>query len=209
MPHYQFPTNYVYWQQIDEHKDIKQRLLPIIRKIEEEDLVNPFNACTMKTSIKRNNNFLSNEEINILVWKPIDTMINEINSIYNFKIKPSDSILQKYWFNTYNVGDFQEMHYHLGHPIYKNNKIYIPTFSLIYILNEESETNSTVFYSQNQGTHQPFVKPFQSDTFDTSKVSDIKEGTVIIFPCGLHHLVKPNRISGRTTLAFNIYSSFD
>ena len=39
---------------------------------------------------------------------------------------------------------------------------------------------------------------------DTADYSDIKEGTVIIFPSNFHHKVKPIKIPNRITVSYNI-----
>ena len=44
---------------------------------------------------------------------------------------------------------------------------------------------------------------------DTSNIDSISEGTVIVFPCGLTHMVKPCLKPGRVTIAFNVYAEFE
>lgn len=202
MPHFQFPTNYVYWQKIEDHDNIKKEILPVIREKEKSVPENPFTACNMTTNFNSKNQdmFLSEEIIHKLVWEPIENMINEC------EIAPSNYILKSYWFNTYDVGDFQEMHSHKSPPVISDGEMFYPTFSLVYILNDDNDKSSTIFIDHIHG-YAPFCKPHISSTFDTSHVEDIREGTVMVFSSNLHHFVRAVKMAGRTTIAFNVYSS--
>ena len=183
--------------------------MPIIDKIEEthsNEVNNPYDACTVKCmSIDQPelNTFLENEDKNTIIWDPIDNFIKEINSTYNCKINVKNSFLDKYWFCTYDQHDNQEYHCHISIPELINNVVYHPTFSGIYILNDENKSSSIVFKS-NVVPIGHTVDPF---VFDTGKIDDIKEGVVLIFPKSLDHMVKKCIKPGRRTIAFNIFSS--
>lgn len=209
MPHYQFPCHYVYWDTIVKHESLKSKILPKIYNHKNVSLdTNPFNACKVNTSIEHDFKFLDNEDINEIVWKSIGKMLHEINSKYNFKIVPKDSFINGYWYNMYEKGDFQEHHNHSDEHIIKNGKKYYPCFSVIYILHDKNNTNSTVFKHESAFT--PFTPMFDNtrEVLDTSIIKEIKEGSVIIFSSHLDHLVKPTTITGRVTIAFNIFSTF-
>jgi hypothetical protein len=209
MPHLQFPTTYVYWENVNDHDHLKRKYMPIIDKLEQtnrDKLKNKFDNCTVKyMSIKSGNkinSFLEREDINRIIWNPIDNFIKEINSTYNCKINVKDSIINNYWFNTYDVHDHQEFHCHNGIPIVRNCKMYHPTFSGVYILNDENKSSSIVFKTSIT----PFEHTIEPYTFDTRDNNDIKEGAVIIFPNCLEHMVKKCIKPGRRTIAFNIFS---
>lgn len=213
MPIKQCPCAYVYWQKIENHDKIKQKYMPIISEISKNEGVikHSFSFCKMKSSIhdKKVNNFLENEDIKEIVWDSIDNMINEVNSQYDYKISPINSILDGYWFNIYETGDFQEQHTHIYTDKINNGETYSSSFSLVYILNDENIENSIVFINGNNGTIRlPYKSSASEYNLNTGEYDDIKEGTVIIFPSTLPHLVKPCIKSGRITLAFNIFSTF-
>jgi predicted 2-oxoglutarate/Fe(II)-dependent dioxygenase YbiX len=209
MPHFSFPCNYVYWENIKEHDKLKNDILPFVYKLQKESLKNPFKMCRMSTNFGHKSNeskFLTEYQINELVWKPINNMINELKNAHNFHIKPGKSILQYYWFNSYKEGDFQEMHNHTSPSINYEGQQFHPSFSIVYILNDDNNENKTTFVDFPYG-NVPFGYP-SSQSFYTSGVKDIKEGSVIIFSPFLQHCVGPVKKDGRITLAFNVFSTY-
>ena len=210
MPHYQFPTNYVYWENIKEHEYLKAKYMPIIDDIEKRKdtpLKNPFNLCDISsTSFCDKNTFLSSDDIDKIIWGPLDNFIEEINTNYQRKIQVKKSIIHSYWFNTYKVGDYQEFHDHNACRELINNEYYYPVFSGIYILNDDAKSSSIIFKSSSILPVPFSITTSSSHNFYTSKESNIKEGSVIIFPCQLEHMVKKCIKPGRRTIAFNVYS---
>ena len=206
MPHFKFPCHYVYWGQVKDHENIKSKLLPIINSlISENKYTNPFKACSMKTSISKMTNFIDNETKDKIVSENLIKMISETNCFP--EKNPTETFITEYWFNVYEKGDFQEMHQHRGLPSIIDGKRYDTTFSIIYILNSDEEENSTVFKLTD--TAIPFHPLMQPVEFDTSKVDEIKEGTVLIFSNQLNHFVRPIKKSGRITIAFNVACCFE
>ena len=207
MPHFKFPCHYVYWGQVKDHENIKSKLLPIINSlIAENKYKNPFKACTMTTNFSKATDFIDNETKDKIVSENLLKMISETNCFTSIKI--SDAAITDYWFNVYEKGEFQEMHQHLALPIVTNGKRYDQTVSMVYILNSDEEENSTIFKLMTD-TNIPFHPLMQPVEFDTSKVDDIKEGTVLIFSNQLNHSVRPIKKSGRTTIAFNVACCFE
>ena len=211
MPYRQFPTTYVYWEKLKKHDELKKKYMPIIDKIEQthpDDLTNPFSALEKSKNISiyhsELNTFLEKDDINTIIWNPIDTFIKDINSQYQCKIDVKDSIIDHYWCNTYDKNDDQELHDHYAHVKYIDDIEYNPTFSGIYIINDDNESSSITFRSP---LHQPFHNTKLRFEFDTRKIDDIGEGTVLIFPCHLLHMVRKSIKPGRRTIAFNIFSS--
>jgi hypothetical protein len=213
MPHYQFPCNYVYWQDVENHEELKKKYMSMFDDIEKchKNSVsykkNPFINCNLEYSsirLQENyNNFLNEQDIKHIIWNPIDNFIKEINSKYAFKINVEESIIHCYWFNTYNKGDYQEYHEHNDHLRYSSK---YPIFSGIYIINDDNEKSSIVFKTPSFSPL-PFVaNSLHGHVFDTGEVDDIKEGTVIIFPSQLEHMVKACVKPGRRTIAFNVFS---
>ena len=212
MPHVQFPTTYVYWEKLKKHDELKRKYMPIIDKIEQTphpiDLTNPFSALDKSKYISYThpelNTFLENEDINTIIWNPINNFIKDINSHYQYKIDVKKSFIDHYWCNTYDENDDQELHDHYDHVKYIDDMEYNPTFSGIYIINDDNESSSIVFRSP-QG--EPFHHTKLRYEFNTRKIDDIGEGTVLIFPCHLLHMVRKSIKPGRRTIAFNIFSS--
>jgi hypothetical protein len=210
MPHFQFPCHYLYWNHVEDHIKTKDKIISKIKEYENSTKdKNPYSACNVNTSINFKIDFLDNDDINRIIWKSIDKMIEEINSKYDFKIHTKNSVLTSHWYNIYDKDDFQEQHYHMTDLFIINGTKYYPTFSGIYILHDNN-VNSSVIFKQNEDL--PPFRPFfdtSYSTFDTSKIKDIKEGSVILFDSKLQHLVKPCQVPGRVTIAFNVHSSFE
>jgi len=198
MPHFEFPSHYVFWTKVDNHKEIKSKYLP---KIESLSGSKHNFACNVTSNIRKAVDFLDEDDYDKLVWKPVEQMIEESGG----ELYLGDSFIQSYWYNKYDVNDFQEMHEHSAYPIKINDKLYHPSLSIIYILNDENEKASILFTDKNPI---PFGPALDFVSFDTSKAEEIKEGTVIIFSPRLEHMVKPIKVGGRITIAFNIFSSF-
>jgi hypothetical protein len=106
----------------------------------------------------------------------------------------------------YGEGDFQEEHNHIGPPVNLENNVFYPSFSAIYILHDENEESSVIF---RKDAPLPLKKPFEDYGFSTANIRDIGEGTIMIFPYSLKHLVKPCIKTGRVTVAYNVYSTFE
>jgi hypothetical protein len=109
------------------------------------------------------------------------------------------------WWNVYDESEFQEEHEHDGPPTYLYGDIFYPAFSVIYILHDENEKSSIVF--KKKGPF-PLMEPHRQVVFETKDVKEIKEGTILIFPYNLRHLVKPCIKPGRVTIAYNICSIY-
>jgi hypothetical protein len=206
MPHFKFPSHYLYWTQVKDHENIKSKLLPIIRNlITENNYDNPFKKnCTMTTNFSEKLDFLDNEMKEQIIGKYLEEMILETGCFPNRK--PVDAIIENYWFNVYEKGDNQEMHQHLALPSSINGYTYEVVFSLVYILNSEEE-NSILFKLPEPFI--PFFPVLELCQFDTGSVKEIKEGTLLIFSNQLSHAVLPIKKSGRTTIAFNVSCRFE
>lgn len=199
MPFHHFPAHFVYWTQIPQHKEIRDMYLPKIEELKEKIKDNkPFGSCKFGTSFSTDmNKFLYDPMlVENLVMKPITNMLNEIDSLDINALKIADA-----WFNTYDLHEFQELHDHNGYPMDDLH----PCFSLVYILNNPSNTNDTVYRMKNL----PFRPHHSMYEFDTSEVDTIHEGTLIITSASLPHLVKPCKAPGRITFAYNVYAAFN
>jgi len=205
-----FPSNFVFWKNIEKHDEIKKLFLEKINSNTQDFSRNDkglYNASTSYDSCSFD--ILSDvhpDIINEILWKPIDEAIREYNSYPNRRdIFFSNSIITSAWHTKYEIGGNFDFHTHYGTGVIQDNKIYTPSFSLIYILQDENEHNSTVFIEPTQ-MHISSHEELESKFF-TQDVPDIKEGTVIVFPSSLYHKVVPVQKPGRITIAINVCSA--
>ena len=208
---FHFPTEFVYWDKVEKHEEIKKNLLPIIQE-NAKTKNNPFSSCIFNTSLFKNkekndikNSFLRDKKLlDSIVFKNIDNMFNK----YNLFPKNKNRIffVSTCWWNVYNENEYQEEHSHHAEPIYNNEKLFYPSLSMIYILHDENEKSSVIFRKDSAGC---FYPPHEDCLFKTEEIKEIKEGTILIFPYNLRHLVKPCIKPGRVTIAYNIYSAFE
>jgi hypothetical protein len=209
-----FPTNFVYWEHVQNHEEIKQLFLDKIKDIRykykdnHQGLVNGYTSYGIKDNtllnLLRDYNGIADQ----VVWNPINQAIKQL--IPNRSANPitlKKSVLSDTWFNEYKDGGLFEYHIHNNsyRPYYENGKLYTPSFSLIYILQDEGQPNTTSFlnpFSMYVSTEENF------DTFfDTRHESEIKEGTVLVFPSTLYHNVREIQTPNRITVAINVHSS--
>ena len=203
------PSEFLYFDQIKEHKEIKAKIIDKINDLLQTDEVKenkPFKDCIFKTSFNKDeiNKFLLDEYIiKRIVWDPLDNLISKYNKQHFFKISLSSTIITSCWFNAYEKTNFQEIHDHKSKPFYVSNNIYTPSFSLVYILHDENLTNSTVF----KYTTTEFINNFinENSKIDTSEIKNIKEGSVLIFPHTFQHFVIPV-MKSRVSIAYNLAS---
>ena len=203
MPHFQFPSHYVFWTKVENHEKIKSHYLSKIKSID-KNISNKHNfICNVRSNIRERVDFFEDDtdSINSIVWKPIEDMVQESQG----EIFLGDSFIQSHWYNIYESGDFQEKHSHGAYPIVIDGIRYHPSLSIIYILKDDNKEGSTLFTDNNP---KPFGAVLDYTSLDTSNIEDIGEGSVIIFSSKLEHMVKPVKIGGRITIAFNIFSSF-
>jgi predicted 2-oxoglutarate/Fe(II)-dependent dioxygenase YbiX len=199
MPHFQFPAHYVFWTKVNDHDQIKSKYLSKIKRS-----TSPHNfACTMNSNINDRIDLFGDDQETLrkIVWKPIEDMVQESQG----EIFLGDSFIQSHWYNIYESGDFQEKHSHGAYPIVIDGIRYHPSLSIIYILKDDNKEGSTLFTDNNP---KPFGAVLDYASLDTSNIEDIGEGSVIVFSSKLEHMVKPVKIGGRITIAFNIFSSF-
>ena len=203
------PSEFLYFDKIKEHDEIKEKIMDKIKELLNTDEIKenkPFKDCIFKTSYSKDkvNSFLLDKFIiKKLVWDNLDNMICKYNKLNFFKLNVSSSIITSCWFNAYEKTNFQEIHAHKIKPIYKCNNIYIPSFSLVYILHDENIANSTVFKYHSTDFIWNFIN--RDNSIDTSKIKNIKEGSILIFPYTFQHFVIPV-MESRISIAYNLAS---
>jgi hypothetical protein len=202
MSFYHFPSEFVYWDKVKNHDEIKKEILPKILEANKNKKNNPFSACKFNTSFKHNDE----PDLNVMNKKMLDVIIFYLEKMFKaMDFNPGKINIRDGWWNVYDEGEFQEEHAHFGPPTYFHGDMFYPAFSIIYILHDENEKSSIIF---KKGGPLPLMEPHYEKVFKTEDVKEIKEGTILIFPYTLRHLVKPCIKPGRVTLAYNIYSVY-
>lgn len=209
MSFFYFPGDFVYWEKNTEHEKIKNKFLPTIMELSNKNN-NPFISSNLNTSftysqeLTTDNKFLNDKEfIDNVIMKAITNMTRNHNLKNTFPIIYKTMFVESVWWNYYKEGHFQEPHSHTGPVKIINNKAYCPTFSVVYILKDNNE-RSNLFFQKTSPI--PFRNSGDNINFDTSVIDDIQEGTVIVFPNALTHMVKPISKPGRITIALNVYT---
>jgi len=207
-----FPTEFIYFEKVCGHSEIKQICMPQITELRKKRKNNPFIASKLNTSFYYDekmfaeNEFLNNNNLlhKNVVWKPFENMVNKYNALRLHPINIGASLIKTCWWNYYEKDNFQESHNHLGPCVEKDGRLLHASFSIIYILHDENDKSSVMF---KKAGPMPFKGLDENVIIDTSYLS-IGEGSVIIFPSNLNHYVKPCLKPGRVTIAFNIYSEY-
>lgn len=209
MSYFRFPCHYVYWSKSKTHDDDKKILLPKILELNDKlNLKNPFKDCEVTTSISENLQFLSQEQLEQIVFVPILQMMKDTNDMFLQRLDIEKMYVSNYWFNIYKKGDFQELHDHPNNSSISRieNGKYKSILSVVYVLHDQNNSNNLVFKLMKNDI--PYLNDNVSVNFDTSMVEDIGEGSVIIFSNLLPHEVKPIEVPGRITIAFNLVYEF-
>lgn len=217
MPFFHFPCDYVYWTHVDDHESIKAKYLPKIRESEKKHKNNSQGIIGDVITSYSKDDFISNKAVEFInkpdiiksvVWDSIDKLLKDNREDKNmWKIGFKESYIQVSWYTSYGANAYFPLHTHDdGVPIISDGRVYYPSFSMIYIINDENEKNSTMFKTFENHKSLSHRKEI---TFDTSRIPDIKEGSVLIFPAHLSHYVIQAIKPGRVTLAYNLYSTYD
>jgi hypothetical protein len=192
--HYIFPQNFVYWQKIYNHQEIKEKYLKLIlddyennRDEYKEKSDWNCNVVTSYFDFNGNNKKIFDQFfIENVIQNPIENCIEELKLV-----QPSTVSIFKLWYNVYGQNDYQEVHHHLGdRPI---------SYSGIYIL-DLCGKNNTHFYQPGTTVESHFGSTFRG--------SDLEEGDVIIFPASLSHYASPAE-SNKVSVSFNVKCSYE
>lgn len=210
MPIACFPTDFVYWESIENHQDFKNDLLPKIKAMQKNmNKSNPWLSSIVQTGFDydndihdKNNIMLSDQTvIDNIIKKPVNNLLKQLSTTFPFKMEKLH--IEPGWWNIYDKGNFQEQHNHNNMPTIIDDELYSPVLSAIYILHDDNPSSSVVF---TKTACIPFMNLSDDLDFDTRNAKDIKEGTVILFPSGLRHHVRPCAIPERVTISFNVFA---
>lgn len=198
-----FPSNFVWWKKIENHLELKEKYLPLIKQDYElnKDVYKLKKTwdCEVTSSFFNQNliiPFLKDDFIQSVIWNPMDEMLSHIiESVPQFPlIAPSESKIVEMWYNVYEKNNWQEIHSHSAN--FKGTSV----FSGIYIM-ELNEKNGTTFCDKDA------ISCFSYHNIFTFVPENIEEGYVLLFPSELPHYVKPS-LNNRTTISFNVTSNY-
>ena len=201
-------SQFLYYRTLPEHEEIKKQLIPKILEQEEEfknnniGLENAYTNFSSEIKWHENNSFLVEPSvIKPIVLQTIDEVISHIKTNNMLPIPPyTEYFITNAWYTRYNTGGSFDYHNH-GHAQHiMGGQVAHTVFSIIYILSDESDKNSTHFATHDRN----YLSISDSIEIDTADIHDIKEGTVIIFPSNFLHKVKPIKIPNRITVSYNI-----
>ena len=210
-----FPCNFVYWKNVNNHEKHKNWILDTIKN--NEGAFTHHTLLSNGTSTHKpyeydgvhsiNKDLLNNKELmDDVIWKTLDEVINILNSRKNTpNININETFIGNLWLSMYDKNSTVNIHNHYKNDVIRvNNENYKSSFSLIYIIQDPNEKNTTVFIEPNtKGTSLTGMKEI---IFNTKNVDEIGEGTVLIFPSSLDHLVDKTILSGRVIMSANLIS---
>ena len=185
MPTFNFDAPFIFWTKVNNHKKIKDTLVPIIKTISNNDNSTVTVDGSTTTYYHQTYSYFTSDMIDDIILKPIEQMHTEKNLN-----RPLRFHLDALWWNNYTSGGRTKVHKHQH-----------ADWSGIYLLHLE-EPNTTTFYSQ-------YGEAPNIGYMNQHKVMDnAVEGDVMIFPSFMQHcadVCTKNRI----IVSFDVISEFE
>ena len=182
---HEFNAPFVFWTKVNNHKKIKDTLVPIIKTISNKDNSTVTVDGSTTTYYHQTYSYFTSDMIDDIILKPIEQMHTEKNLN-----RPLRFHLDALWWNNYTSGGRTKVHKHQH-----------ADWSGIYLLHLE-EPNTTTFYSQ-------YGEAPNIGYMNQHKVMDnAVEGDVMIFPSLMQHcadVCTKNRI----IVSFDVISEFE
>jgi len=182
---HEFNAPFVFWTKVNNHKKIKDTLVPIIKTISNNDNSTVTVDGSTTTYYHQTYSYFTSDMIDDIILKPIEQMHTEKNLN-----RPLRFHLDALWWNNYTSGGRTKVHKHQH-----------ADWSGIYLLHLE-EPNTTTFYSQ-------YGEAPNIGYMNQHKVMDnVVEGDVMIFPSFMQHcadVCTKNRI----IVSFDVISEFE
>jgi|SRR6056300_211421 hypothetical protein len=208
---YYFPSEFVYWTKYKKHSEMKSVFTKWIDEHEQSHVDNTGGVIDGYTSYGINDAFdffTRDTFLPELVVFPFQEMLKIYNSRANTDNIKIDAFRVSYaWYTKYKTNGRFTMHKHnYGDVTFLNGRSFKPTFSVIYILNDENKSNSTAFFVPHG--YLPSIAGQSDYWYETGYNSEIGEGSILIFPTSLYHEVYPSIKPGRITISYNIDCSF-
>ena len=182
---HEFNAPFVFWTKVNNHKKIKDTLVPIIKTISNNDNSTVTVDGSTTTYYHQTYSYFTSDMIDDIILKPIEQMHTEKNLN-----RPLRFHLDALWWNNYTSGGRTKVHKHQH-----------ADWSGIYLLHLE-EPNTTTFYSQ-------YGEAPNIGYMNQHKVMDnAVEGDVMIFPSFMQHcadVCTKNRI----IVSFDVISEYE
>jgi len=202
-------SHFLYYRTLPEHEEIKKQLMPKILEQEEKfknnniGIENAYTSYSIDKDWCENNSLLTEPSVvKPVVLQTIDEVVNHMKTNDLYPIPPyKEYFISNAWYTRYNTGGSFDYHNHENSQHIIDGQVAHTAFSIIYILNDQNVGNSTVFMNHDRN----YLSIYKDIEIDTADYSDIKEGTVIIFPSNFHHKVKRIKIPNRMTVSYNIF----
>jgi hypothetical protein len=201
-----FPSEFIYWTKNIKHDEMKRDFTKWIDNHKNKFITNKLGVVNAHTSYGFKCKFFTEDRfLNELVYKPLVDAIEAYNSRPNTHHILIDEVkINSSWYTEYDSGGYFPMHKHETGETRRteDGKLYRTMFSVIYILNDDNDTNSTSFFVPNMNLS--FMREPLHNNFSTKKIPEIGEGSIIIFPTSLYHEAVPCNKPGRITISYNI-----
>ena len=182
---HEFNAPFIFWTKVNNHKKIKDTLVPIIKTISNNDNSTVTVDGSTTTYYHQTYSYFTSDMIDDIILKPIEQMHTEKNLN-----RPLRFHLDALWWNNYTSGGRTKVHKHQH-----------ADWSGIYLLHLE-EPNTTTFYSQ-------YGEAPNIGYMNQHKVMDnVVEGDVMIFTSFMQHcadVCTKNRI----IVSFDVISEFE
>ena len=210
---YYFPSNFVFWKKLPNHENIKRRILDFINTnpeiLEPHRLIH--NGKSSYSNIQLLEFVTSNHDIcNSIIWEPLHEVIRELNSKeLREKVNISSAHINDLWCSKYDANSRVSFHNH-DHKrdvSYIDGIIYKPAFVFLYIVNDTNVSSGLEFIQPSSCGVSVYTST--ETKLYTSKIKDIGEGTVMVFPANLYHQVEQIVESGRVIMSANIHCKFE
>ena len=207
-----FPSEFVFWTKNTKHDVMKPFLMNAIDNIEKHHEDNTWGVENGFTSYHprdddEHTEFLNEKSLlQHLVYTPVEEMIQKYTSDgIGIRLNIDKCIVDTAWYTKYRVGGTFDYHTHDDYCSKIGDTLFKPAISIIYILNDENEKNTTEFFVP---CNKHSMYNFPEFRFNTGTVSEIGEGTIIVFPSSLYHRVLPCIKPGRIVISYNVKCSF-
>ena len=182
---HEFNAPFVFWTKVNNHKKIKDTLVPIIKTISNNDNSTVTVDGSTTTCYHQTYSYFTSDMIDDIILKPIEQMHTEKNLN-----RPLRFHLDALWWNNYTSGGRTKVHKHQH-----------ADWSGIYLLHLE-EPNTTTFYSQ-------YGEAPNIGYMNQHKVMDnAVEGDVMIFPSFMQHCADACT-KNRIIVSFDVISEFE
>lgn len=185
---YRFPAEFYFSTTVENHQQIKQRLLPKLQEDLDKTLDAQIKGNARTTHHLNNRHYFDYEMIQNIVWNPFNQMVKEHGDLQrNFLISKTE--VQHIWWNYYEPGQYVIPHRHRN-----------CDFAGVYLLSMEGPNLTCLLPNLEASSTLPMYDGVKS-------TQELSEGDVLIHPSSMLHWTLPTK-SDRYVVVFNIKLGF-